>query len=117
MTKKERMKKAKEILKLAEESGIQTNFFFVTTFDRYMTQLNLLDELDEARKEYGNLVTKEYVKGRENLTISPAVSAYNNTVAGANRTAETLLKIIKGFKAEEQAEAVDPLIGIINGGE
>lgn len=117
MTKKEREKKAKEILKLAEESGLQTNFFFQTTFDRYMTQLNLLDELDEARREYGNLVTKEYVKGRENLVISPAVSAYNNTVAGANRTAETLLKIIKGFKAEEQVEAVDPLLEVINGGE
>ena len=117
MTKKEREKKAKEILKLAEESGLQTNFFFCTTFDRYLTQLKLLDELDEARREYGNLVKKEYVKGRENLVISPAVSAYNNTVAGANRTAETLLKIIKGFKAEEQVEAVDPLLEIINGGE
>ena len=30
---------AKAILKLVEESGIKSNFFFSTIFDRYMTQL------------------------------------------------------------------------------
>ena len=37
---------AQEIIKIAEESGVQSNFFFLTTFKRYQVQLNMLDELD-----------------------------------------------------------------------
>ena len=33
--------KAKEIVKIAEESGVQSNFFFLTTFKRYQVQLKI----------------------------------------------------------------------------
>ena len=55
---------AKEIIRIAEESGVQSNFFFITTFKRYQVQLNILNELERAMKEEGMLVSKEYVKGR-----------------------------------------------------
>ena len=38
---------AKEIIKIAEEKGVQSNFFFVTTFKRYQVQLNILTELEK----------------------------------------------------------------------
>lgn len=119
MENKSLSEKAQEILKMAEETGVQTNFFFVTTFERYQVQLSNLSELEKAIKETGTLVTKEYVKGRANIYVNPAVTEYNKTTDSANRTVTTLMKIIKGFaKEDEERDAdYDPLMAIINGGE
>lgn len=108
---------AQEIIRMAEETGVQTNFFFVTTFKRYQVQLSNLSELEKAIKENGTLVTKEYVKGRANIYVNPAVTEYNRTTDSANRTVTTLMKIIKGFaKEDEERDAdYDPLMAIING--
>ena len=108
---------AAEILKIAEASGVQTNFFFVTTFKRYQVQINILNELEKAIKQDGTLVTKEYVKGRGNLYTHPAISDYNRTTDSANKTVSTLIKIIRGFKNEDNDNDIDPLLAIINGGE
>lgn len=107
---------AKEILKIAEESGVQTNYFFLTTFDRYQTQIAILDDLKKKIKESETLVTKEYVKGRENVYTNPAITEYNKTTDSANKTVACLIKIIKGFKGEGGESEIDPLIEIINGG-
>lgn len=117
MAKKSLNEQAHEILKIAEEMGVQTNFFFVTTFKRYQVQLNNLAELETAIRETGTLVTKEYVKGRANIYVNPAVTEYNKTTDSANRTVSTLMKIIKGFaKEDEERDAgYDPLMAIING--
>lgn len=116
-TKMNLQEQAVEILKIAEDTGVQTNFFFVTTFKRYQVQLSNLAELEKAIKETGTLVTKEYVKGRANIYVNPAVTEYNRTTDSANRTVTTLMKIIKGFaKEDEERDAdYDPLIAIING--
>ena len=108
---------AQEIIRMAEETGVQTNFFFVTTFKRYQVQLSNLSELEKAIKETGTLVTKEYVKGRANIYVNPAVTEYNKTTDSANRTVTTLMKIIKEFakEAEERDSDYDPLMAIING--
>jgi hypothetical protein len=108
---------AQEIIRIAEETGVQTNFFFVTTFKRYRVQLSNLSELEKAIKETGTLVTKEYVKGRANIYVNPAVTEYNKTTDSANRTVTTLMKIIKGFAKEDEGRGADcdPLMAIING--
>lgn len=117
MEKKSLDEQAVEILKIAEETGVQTNFFFVTTFKRYRVQLSNLGELEKAIKETGTLVTKEYVKGRANIYVNPAVTEYNRTTDSANRTVTTLMKIIKGFAKEDEERDADrdPLMAIING--
>lgn len=117
MGKKSLDEQAREILKIAEETGVQTNFFFVTTFKRYQVQLRNLSELEKAIGETGTLVTKEYVKGRANIYVNPAVTEYNRTTDSANRTVTTLMKIIKGFakEDEERDSGYDPLMAIING--
>lgn len=108
---------ADQILKLAEESGLQSNYFFVTTFERYQVQLEILEELKKAINEEGMLVSKEYVKGRKNLYTNPAVNDYNRTCDCANKTVATLLRILKNFGAEAPEEEEDPLMDIINGGD
>ena len=117
MAKQSLNEQAREIIRIAEETGVQTNFFFVTTFKRYQVQLNNLTELESAIRETGTLVTKEYVKGRANIYVNPAVTEYNRTTDSANRTVTTLMKIIKGFaKEDEERESdFDPLMAIVNG--
>ena len=116
MSIEEREEQERQILEAAKQSGLQTNYFFYTTFDRYKRLLTHLAGLEKSIDEVGELTTKEYVKGRENIVINPAINAYNNTSSQANKTAETLLKILKGFKAEDKSKNVDPLLEIINGG-
>ena len=117
MAKKSLKEQANQILRLAEESGLQSNYFFVTTFERYQVQLQILEELEKAIKDEGMLVSKEYVKGRKNLYTNPAVSDYNRTTDSANKTVATLLRILKSFDSESGQEDVDPLMDIINGGD
>ena len=111
-------RQAREIIKIAEENGVQSNYFFVTTFERYQMQLKILAELKASIEKDGLLVSKEYVKGRKNLYSSPAVAEYNKTTDSANKTVATLMKIIKNFNVEEKTdEDEDPLLKAINGGE
>ena len=109
---------AREILKIAEENGVQSNFFFVTTFKRYQVQINVLNELEKTINDEGMLVKKEYVKGRKNLYTNPAVTEYNKTTDSANKTVATLLKIIRSRKDDEgSGENEDPLMKLINGSD
>lgn len=117
MAKMSLNEQAQEILRIAEESGVQSNFFFLTTFKRYQVQLNMLNQFKKTMNEQGMLVTKEYVKGRKNLYSSPAVKDYNSTTDSANRTVATLLKIIRNFNVDDNPEEEDPLLKIINGGD
>ena len=115
MNKDKLNQQAKEIIKMAEDSGVQSNYFFVTTFERYQYQLDILDKLAESINAEGMLVKKEYVKGRANLYTNPAVSDYNRTTDSANKTVATLIRIIKNFGNDADKEDVDPLLEVING--
>lgn len=91
---------ANKILEQAQERGVSSNFFFVTTFKRYQVQMKILSDLEKAIDEYGATVTKEYVKGRQNLVANPAISEYNKTATAANGTVSTLINIIKTLSDE-----------------
>lgn len=105
--------RAKEIMELAEKGGSHRHFFFMTTFERYTTQLNILKELKREMMEDGYTVTKEYVKGRKNIYTHPAIKEYNNTARSANGTVTTLMRIIKEFEDEdgESSELLEFLKG------
>lgn len=108
---------AQEILRIAEKSGVQSNYFFLTTFKRYQVQLIMLLKLEKAIKDEDMLIKKEYVKGRKNLYTNPAVSEYNKTTDSANKTVATLMKIIKNFNVDDKTEEQDPLLQAINGSD
>lgn len=98
---------AEEILKIAQEHGVEQNFFFITTFKRYQVQINILSELEKKMKEEGVLVTKEYVKGRANVYTHPAIGEYNKTSTSANQTVATLIKIIKSLRNDDEGNDGD----------
>lgn len=105
---------AKEILRIAEEHGVEQNFFFITTFKRYQVQINILNELEKKINEDGTLVTKEYVKGRGNVYTHPAIGEYNKTATSANQTVATLIKIIKSLRNDdEDGDTEDELLNAL----
>lgn len=85
---------AKEILERAQERGVEHSFMFVTTFKRYKEHIDHLEKLEKVLKTEDLMVTKEYVKGRKNLYVNPALAAYNQTAGAADKTAQLLLKYI-----------------------
>ena len=110
--------KAQEILRIAEQYGVEKNFLFITTFKRYTVQLKVLQELEQAIDDNGATVTKEYVKGRQNLYTNPAIKEYNNAVNSANKTVSTLMSIIKTNSDkynDDSGEDDDPLLKALNG--
>lgn len=100
---------ADEILAKAEERGVQSNFFFRTTFKRYQVQMTALASLEKAITDYGATVTKEYVKGRQNLVVNPAITEYNKTATARNGTVRTLINIVKSLSEEGGEERVSKL--------
>ena len=106
---------AQEILRIAEQHGVEQNFFFLTTFKRYQVQLQILNDLEKTIKQDGILVTKEYVKGRKNVYSHPAISDYNLTTVSANKTVVTLMKIITTLRDRQEDDEPDPLLEILSG--
>lgn len=105
---------ANKLLEQAQERGVSSNFFFVTTFKRYQVQMRILSDLEKAINEYGATVTKEYVKGRQNLVANPAITEYNKTATAANGTVSTLINIIKTLSNEP--DTVDALSEFLKDG-
>lgn len=95
------------IIKNAEAKGVSTNFFFVTTFKRYQVQMKIMNELEKEINDLGATVSKEYVKGRQNVYTNPAIGEYNKTATAANGTVATLLKILTTLAEEEEKQPAD----------
>lgn len=113
--KKTLQQQADEILEIAERSGVQSNFFFLTTFKRYQVQMKILADLEKEINNGGALVVKEYVKGRGNLYTNPAITEYNKTATAANNTVGTLINIVKTLRPEDAANGdADSLADAMN---
>lgn len=107
---------AAEILAKAQDKGVQSNFFFVTTFKRYQVQMSILSDLERQIKAEGPTVTKEYVKGRKNVYINPAISEYNKTATAANGTVAALMNIIKGLPEDDGGSSLaDEMRALMDG--
>lgn len=119
MAKLTREQTLEGIIKMAKEKNVENNPLFLKTLERYMTLQNILDDLEHSMEEEGLLVTKEYVKGRKNLYQSPCLREYPRILDCANKTAATLMKIIKAESdgSASRQEKKDDLMEAINGGD
>lgn len=117
MAKLSLQEQADRILQEAEKKGVESNFFFITTFKRYQVQMKMLGELEKAINTDGPLVEKEYVKGRKNMYANPAISEYNKTATAANGTVQTLIKILTALDNDDTAKAGDALAAFLARGK
>lgn len=108
---------AQEILDKVKGTELEYNFLFKETFNNYIDLLKYMKSLKEIAEQDGAMISKEYVKGRENLYVHPALKEYNKCITNANRTVETLLKIIRELKEDKGEDALDPLLDLMNSGD
>ena len=85
---------ASNLLELATSVGLSDNYLFSTTFNKFLLQLEIIKKLDNEFKQSTGLITKEYVKGRENVVPNPLITKINQTVDSSNKTATLLFKLI-----------------------
>ena len=101
VTLKER---ANKILKKAREKGDEQALLFETIFQQYLETLDHRQKLRKALVEDGVTVTKEYVKGRQNIYVHPALAAYATQGKLLLETAKTLMTLIREKIADEDDE-------------
>jgi len=90
---------------LAKQYGIEDNALFLTTLDRYIAQQRIIDMIKEELDNVDVAVSKEYVKGRENIYAHPLVKELPKHSDAANKTASLLLEIIN--KLGEKPKSAD----------
>ena len=92
VTLKER---ANKILERAREKGDEQALLFETIFQQYLEALDHRQKLRNALVDDGVTVTKEYVKGRKNIYVHPALAAYATQGKLLLETAKTLMTLIR----------------------
>ena len=101
------------IKKAAKAYGVEKNALFQSTLKNYETVQKAIGIINDIISENKDLtVTKEYVKGRENQYLHPAVRELPKHVESANKLMELMLKIIAQFGTCEEN---DDLMSFISG--
>lgn len=104
---------AEKFKETAESLSEEHRYIFESTLETYFQLIKNFKILKEALEADGCLITKEYVKGRQNVYVHPAMSEMNKTVNMLNSTAKTLIAIIKDLGSENKEE-VDELMAFTN---
>ena len=95
---------AKGILQEAVDCGLGEDASFKTSYHLLEVQIEMLDALEKSYKEDGATIIKEYVKGRENICIHPAVDKYTKT---SDSAFNKILKIKEMIEKHNTANDVD----------
>lgn len=98
---------AKGILKEAIESGLENDASFLTSYHLLEVQIEMLDALEKSFKEDGATTTKEYVKGRENIYVHPAVDKYTKTSDSAFNKILKIKEMIDKYSAVTKDDEFD----------
>lgn len=94
-----------ELMKMAVDYGVDSNAMFVAAANQYALQQRVIDSIKETLdNEESLMTTKEYVKGRANIYANPLVKELPKHADSANRTAQTMLDIIKALGREKKVE-------------
>ena len=88
-------------MKMAEEKGVSENALFLQTLKNYETLQLAIAKIDEIIKSDEVMVSKEYVKGRENIYLNPGIKELSKLVEASNKTLDKLLQIIEDSRLNE----------------
>lgn len=94
---------------LAEKYGLADNALLQTQIQLYATQEKVVRMIKHELGRSGGTVSKEYVKGRENVYASPMIKELPKHADSMNRTADTIVRIIRelGNKDIEEPDDFD----------
>ena len=84
------------ILAMAEQYGVADNALFLQTLKNYETIQRSIEGIDQIVNQNDDLtISKEYVKGRENLYLHPAIKELPKQIDASNKTLDKMLDIIE----------------------
>ncbi len=86
--------KIEEIIKAAEKTGSDTSVYYISTLNRYNTQLQIMERLKQAMATSGSVITKDGI-----ARANPLIAEYNRTATAANQTVQTLIKIVQAMES------------------
>jgi len=101
---------AKGILAEATERGLDKDASFLTSYHLLEVQIEMLQSLENSFREDGSTITKEYVKGRENIYIHPAVDKYTKTSDSAFNKILKLKEMINQGASNDTDEDLDEFL-------
>lgn len=90
------------IIEMARSYGVAENPLFVQTLNNYATVQKSIEQIDRILADEDMTTTKEYVKGRENLYLHPAIKELPKHIEAANKTLDKLLDIIEKLGSESR---------------
>lgn len=85
------------IKKMAKVYGVEKNPLFISALQNYETCQKAIEQINSILSEEELLVTKEYVKSRENIYIHPAIKELPRHLDMANKTRACIIEIIEKF--------------------
>lgn len=86
MEKYDISQRLKEIIEAAEKTGSDTSLYYITTLNRYQTQIKMMEDLKTEIKRKGEIHGK-------------LVAEYNKIASAANQTVITLIKIVQAMES------------------
>lgn len=90
-----------DLVALARRYGVDTNEIFISCAKQYDLQSQVIEKMKENLQDNDFLVTKEYVKGRENIMANPLVKELPKHMDSANKTLGMMLNIIQTLGSKE----------------
>lgn len=95
---------AKGMYEEAVKCGLENDSTFQTSFKMIEVQIEMLDALEKSFREDGTTITKEYVKGRENIYVHPAIDKYTKT---SDSCFNKILKLREALNIEKEDNSND----------
>jgi tRNA nucleotidyltransferase/poly(A) polymerase len=92
---------AEEIMKTAKDYGLEQNFFFTTTFEKYLTQLEILEKIKSELPQDD----EEFTKAMQ----------YTKIVDSSNKTLSSLIRLITTMRNGRGKRTSDPLLDFLSG--
>lgn len=116
------MKKTREesniqkLKRLAKLVGCDDNPLFQTELDKYSFQLQVINRMRDELADSEMAVSKEYVKGRENLYVHPLFKELPKHSDSATKTATFLWQMIRDYRpsAEKNKDNLDEFLKEFN---
>ena len=93
------------LMKMAKSYGVSDNALFISAANQYITQQKVIEMIRaQLEAEESVVVTKEYVKDRENVYVNPMVRELPKHSDSANKTLAMMLDIVVKLGKEPQAK-------------
>ena len=103
------MTTVKKLMELGRKYKVDHEEDFIVAVKTFVEEAKLIDRMRKQLNEDGMTVTKEYVKGRENISAHPLIAEIPKHVDCANRLLQSMNAIIesRGQRLEQEKDELD----------